>query len=185
MILWAVAHQDPLFLGLSRREYWSGLPFPPTGPTQGSNPHLLSLLHCGQIIYRWATRKRGRPRGPKQPLNPCCIWLCHSTDRYSQDSELPKDRTQARKDNEILRSPWPSYSLLEGITCMLCSTEAEVRPQVRAHSKSRAASEVRGCQSYLRPKVFSLYIQDTQVASRERERERNSRSPSEGWRLCP
>ena len=47
-----------------------------------------------------------------------------------------------------------------------------MRPQVRAHSKSRAASEVRGCQSYLRPKVFSLYIQDTQVASRERERER-------------
>ena len=46
-----------------------------------------------------------------------------------------------------------------------------MRPQVRAHSKSRAASEVRGCQSYLRPKVFSLYIQDTQVASRERERE--------------
>ena len=25
--------------------------------TQGSNPHLLCLLHCRQILYRWATRK--------------------------------------------------------------------------------------------------------------------------------
>ena len=26
-----VAHQTPLFMGLSRREYWSGLPFSPPG----------------------------------------------------------------------------------------------------------------------------------------------------------
>ena len=26
--LWTVAHQAPLSLGLSRQEYWSGLPFP-------------------------------------------------------------------------------------------------------------------------------------------------------------
>ena len=24
-------------------------------PTQGSNPRLLRLLHCGQILYHWAT----------------------------------------------------------------------------------------------------------------------------------
>ena len=28
VILWIVVHQDPLSLGLSRQEYWSGLPFP-------------------------------------------------------------------------------------------------------------------------------------------------------------
>ena len=27
-IPWTVAHQAPLSLGLSRQEYWSGLPFP-------------------------------------------------------------------------------------------------------------------------------------------------------------
>ena len=45
--LWTVACQAPLSMGLSRQEYWSGLPCPPPGdlPTQGSNPHLLSLLH--------------------------------------------------------------------------------------------------------------------------------------------
>ena len=25
---WTIAHHDPLFMGFSRQEYWSGLPFP-------------------------------------------------------------------------------------------------------------------------------------------------------------
>ena len=29
--LWTVAHQAPLFMGLPRQEYWSGLPFPSPG----------------------------------------------------------------------------------------------------------------------------------------------------------
>ena len=28
---WTVDHQAPLFMGFSRQEYWSGLPFPPPG----------------------------------------------------------------------------------------------------------------------------------------------------------
>ena len=28
---WTVAHQAPLFMGVSRQEYWSGLPFPSPG----------------------------------------------------------------------------------------------------------------------------------------------------------
>ena len=28
---WMVAHQAPLFMGFSRQEYWTGLPFPPPG----------------------------------------------------------------------------------------------------------------------------------------------------------
>ena len=45
--LGTVAHQAPLSMGFSRQEYWSGLPFLPTGifPTQGLNLHLLHLLH--------------------------------------------------------------------------------------------------------------------------------------------
>ena len=39
--------QALLSMGVSRQEYWSGLPFLLQGtfPTQGSNPSLLSLLH--------------------------------------------------------------------------------------------------------------------------------------------
>ena len=33
---WTVAHQATLSMGLSRREYWNGLPFP--SPKDGSNP---------------------------------------------------------------------------------------------------------------------------------------------------
>ena len=43
---WTLAHQAPLsMMGLSRQEYWSGLPFTPQGifATQGWNPRLLCL----------------------------------------------------------------------------------------------------------------------------------------------
>ena len=44
-----VAHRAPPFMGFSRQEYWSGLPFPSSGdlPTQESNP---GLLHCRQML---------------------------------------------------------------------------------------------------------------------------------------
>ena len=37
---WTVAYQAPLSLGFPRQEYWSGLPFPPTGdlPDSGIEP---------------------------------------------------------------------------------------------------------------------------------------------------
>ena len=43
---WTVAHQGPLSTGLSRQEYWSGLPFPSSGhlPDPG-------LPHWRQILY--------------------------------------------------------------------------------------------------------------------------------------
>ena len=44
---WTITLQAPLSLGFPRQEYWSGLPFPPPGifQTQGSNLHVLCLLH--------------------------------------------------------------------------------------------------------------------------------------------
>ena len=40
---WAIAHQAPLSMGLSRQEYWSGLPFPSPGdlPNLGIEPSSL------------------------------------------------------------------------------------------------------------------------------------------------
>ena len=37
---WTVAHQAPLSVEFSRKEYWSGLPFPPSGdlPDPGLEP---------------------------------------------------------------------------------------------------------------------------------------------------
>ena len=44
-------------MGFSSQEYQIGLSCPPPRdrPTQGSNPLLLWLLHCRQILYCWAT----------------------------------------------------------------------------------------------------------------------------------
>jgi len=37
--LWTIAHQDPLFLGFCRQNYWSGLPCPPGAlPNAGIRP---------------------------------------------------------------------------------------------------------------------------------------------------
>ena len=45
-MLWTVAHQAPLSMGLSQQEYWSGLPFPPPGnlPNPGIEPESLTSL---------------------------------------------------------------------------------------------------------------------------------------------
>ena len=41
---WTVAHQVPLSMGFSRQEYWSRLPFPPSGdlPDLGIEPESLT-----------------------------------------------------------------------------------------------------------------------------------------------
>ena len=65
--LWTTAHQAPLSMGFSRQQYWSGLHVLLQGifPTQGSNPHLLCLLHwwedsqhhLGIPILKWFINK--------------------------------------------------------------------------------------------------------------------------------
>ena len=64
---WPVAHQAPLYMGFSRQEYWSGLPFSPPGdlpdpetePTSPGSPALqvdsLPLNQQGSLnsLYRW------------------------------------------------------------------------------------------------------------------------------------
>ena len=48
---WTVTYQAPPSMGFSRKECWSGLPFPLQGifPTQELNP---GVPHCRQTLYR-------------------------------------------------------------------------------------------------------------------------------------
>ena len=58
---WAVAHQVPLFMEFSSREYWSGLPFPTPGdlPDSGIEPSsLASLVLAGGFF---TTEPPGKP----------------------------------------------------------------------------------------------------------------------------
>ena len=50
--LWTAARQAPLSMGVSRQEYWSGLPFPSPGdlPDPVSKPGI-----CKWVLYHRAT----------------------------------------------------------------------------------------------------------------------------------
>jgi len=67
---WTVACQAPLSMGLSWQEYWSGLPFPPSGwnlsnpgiePVSTATPALAGIFFITEpyqviliVIFRWA-----------------------------------------------------------------------------------------------------------------------------------
>ena len=52
--LWTVACQASLSLGLSRQEYWSGLPFPPPGDLPGTTfYHTALLLFIDYHLRQW------------------------------------------------------------------------------------------------------------------------------------
>ena len=63
---WTVAHQAPPSMGFPRQEYWSGLPFL-FFLSQGSNPHLLSLVtNCISYLslYLWIAEKKKKKKKP-------------------------------------------------------------------------------------------------------------------------
>ena len=70
-----LACQAPLSVGFPRQEYWSGLPFPPSGNLPGPGMEPLSLMSPELaeglffVFYHWATREA--------PVFKCrCICMC-------------------------------------------------------------------------------------------------------------
>ena len=60
--LWTIAPQAPLFMGFSKQEYWSGLPYSPPGdlPDPGIEP-VSTYFSC---IGRWVLYHLGHQRSP-------------------------------------------------------------------------------------------------------------------------
>ena len=89
VVLRTITRQAPLSVGFSRQEHWGGLPFPSPGicQTQGSDPHLLCLLHWQ--VDSLALAPPGNLANPsthfKSSLNSsvyliqckCCVNSCH------------------------------------------------------------------------------------------------------------
>ena len=71
MTPWTIARQAPLSMGLSRQEYWSGLPCPPQGIflTQGLNLCLLHLLHWQVGSFTTSTTWEA-------PCKRICVYVC-------------------------------------------------------------------------------------------------------------
>ena len=57
---WIVAHQAPIYTGLSRQKYWSGYPFPPPGdlPNPETEPMTLASLTLAEFF---TTEPLGKP----------------------------------------------------------------------------------------------------------------------------
>ena len=93
--LWAVAHQVPLLPGVSRQDYWSGLPFSSPGdlPHPGTKPASPALAGGPSI-----TEPAGKPRWGKWQM-PVCRWQNpEDCERKSQQRRLKKsDRRRGRE----------------------------------------------------------------------------------------
>ena len=76
---WTVAYQAPLSMGLSRQEYWSGLPFPSPGelPSPGIEPESPTWQADGL-----PTEPPGKPNFPKVKgkVTQVCPALCDPMD---------------------------------------------------------------------------------------------------------
>ena len=55
---WTVAHQAPLFMGFTRQEYWSGVPFPPPGDLPSPGTELASSALADRFF---TTEPLGKP----------------------------------------------------------------------------------------------------------------------------
>ena len=127
---WTVTHQDPLSMGFSRQEYWSGLPFPSPGdfPDPGIKP--TSLVYPALTGRFFTTEPPGKP---SLSLTHYFIWqICtehlpcarhwrnnrDTTDRH--DSCHPKALIVAycllgfpgKKGNQSADVPWVRRELL-------------------------------------------------------------------------
>ena len=57
-----VARQAPLFMGFSRQEYWSGLPFPPPGDRPNPGIELAFLISPAMASGFFTTEPPGKPQ---------------------------------------------------------------------------------------------------------------------------
>ena len=94
---WTVARQAPLSMGLSRQEYWSGLPCPPPRdlPDLGMEPtSLRSNLHwqAGSLLLR--------PPGKCQPrIGTCCGCLPSTSTRIKSCGTAADDLQHPRRSS--------------------------------------------------------------------------------------
>ena len=77
-IPWTVASQAPLSVGLSRQEYWRGLPCPPPGdlPNPGIKPESLMFPTLAGRFF--TTGPPGKPRDKNQIHISCYITISHN-----------------------------------------------------------------------------------------------------------
>ena len=78
--------QAPLFMECSRKEYWSGLPFPSPGDLQGRTwASNLGILHCRDILYYLSHHRSPVLQGINEFLSTKFGGMCFSAEIYLPD----------------------------------------------------------------------------------------------------
>ena len=90
--LWTTAHQAPLSMGVSRQEYWSGLPFPSPGDLPDPRIEPRSPTIPADSL----------PSGPQEKP----ISLCSNPYFYTLNSDSIKGKDPRRKLGKILATSW-------------------------------------------------------------------------------
>ena len=101
---WTVAHQAPLFMGFSRQEYRSGLPFPSPGDLPPLRDRTQASCIAGDLLYRkqilYGLSHQGSPSnifGGPFFCHPHCWKDCHpqkGQQRGCQQSLRPRGSTR-------------------------------------------------------------------------------------------
>ena len=125
--LWTVARQDPLSMGFSRQEYWSGLPFPSPGdlPNPGIKPaSFVSPAWAGRFFYHWATwEATGKI---KSFFFSCCFFLFLISSAGTCHSErLPLPEMRILPSTELL-SEFPRYDHIWTAKSCLLNSKAKL-----------------------------------------------------------
>ena len=140
--LWTIACQAPLCMGFSRREYWSGLPFPPPGdlPDPGIKP--MSFVSCALARRFFTTALPGKIPHKifihHSLVHCCCLtqtpWtLDHLTKRLGMNL---KHRSYRKVNTENIIYMWNVNKLIETNNRVMVTRNWGVGEMRRRWSKS-------------------------------------------------
>ena len=133
--LWTVVCQAPLFMGFSRQEYWSGLPFP-------SPEDLPNLLHCKQILYRMSYRSVSSPPSPCLSSSPTSVSVFLSFRRPVLESKCIRRRFALKVWLEV-RFFWHKLSLICLVSWRMMTALANYDVSLKPHKWQTWLSESR------------------------------------------
>ena len=117
---WTITYQTPLSMGFSRQEYWSGLPFPPSGnlPDTEIKPHLLCLLLTKVQVVKAMVLPVVMHRCESWTIKKAQCQRIDAFELWFWRRLLRVPRTARRSNQSILKEISPKYSL-EGLMLKL------------------------------------------------------------------
>ena len=123
--LWTVAHQAPLSMGVSKQEYWSGLPFPLPGDLPSPGTELASRMSPALTGRFFTTEPPGKPSSLLTctfTTNSFLVSLCPEYPPPIKHDLIDEGRIIIRHHLPSTLSPMPSFSVQFNSVTQSCPT---------------------------------------------------------------